>query len=197
MEQETVTRYNYDQFLEGISVSGSNDLDLLEREDNELPEQVRQDNRRLWLASMVAVLGGAGLLAVSNLGLFAEAWPYLLGVGIAGVGMGALRLMRRVFRKKTLDLPQLELRRKTEKTNQNAMNAFSRGSLSGRLSKSSTDKVIMGVCGGLAAQSGISATLIRAIFIAAFAVTSGVAAFFYIGLGLILPSQSNKPSNNG
>lgn len=186
MVEETVTHYNYEEFLNGYSLSGAADLDLMEREDNEVPEQLKRDNRRFLFGGIVALLAGAGIFTVANLGIFAGAWPYLLGAGIAGAGLGAMRLLGRVFRKKTLNLPKLELRRKADRGPQNAMNTFARPR--GRLAKSETDKVIMGVCGGLGAHSGISPTLIRALFIFAFAITSGVAAVFYIGLGLILPS---------
>ena len=188
MEKETVTHHTYEQFLNGYSLSGTADLDLLEREEKEVPEQVTKDNRRLLFAGVLTMIGGAGLLAIANLGIYPVTFPYVLGVAIAGASLGALRIMSRVFRKQTLNLPRLELRRKAERTAQNAMSSFGRGLLGTRLSKSNSDKVIMGVCGGLAAQSGISATLIRAIWIFAFAITSGIAAFFYIALGLILPS---------
>lgn len=192
MEKETVTRHTYQQFLDSYSLSGTADLDLLEREEKNVPEQVRKDNRRFMFAGLLAIVGGAGLLTVTNLGWLPVTYPYVLGVGIAGLGLGALRIMRRVLRKQTLTFPKLELRRKAERTAQNAMSTFGMSSAGGRLSKSNSDKVIMGVCGGLAKQSGINATLIRAIWIFAFAVTSGVAAFFYIGLGLILPSAPRE-----
>jgi phage shock protein PspC (stress-responsive transcriptional regulator) len=164
-------------------------MDLLAREDEIVPDQVAKDNRRLWVAGIAAIAGGAGLLAVSNLGLYADAWPYCLAAAVVGVGLGSLRLLKRVFRKNTLSLPPLELRRKTERVNQNAMNTFGLGRRSWSLAKSAKDSVIMGVCGGLAEQTGIPATLIRALWIIAFAVTGGIASLFYIGLGLILPTR--------
>jgi phage shock protein C len=187
MVEETVSHYNYEEFLNGYALSGTADLDLMEREDNEPPAQLKRDNRRFVFGGILALLAGAGIFAVSNLGIFTETWPYLLGAGIAGVAAGTLQLLGRVFQKKSLDLPKLELRRKAERANQNAMNTFAQPRRG--LAKSDTDRVIMGVCGGLAEHSGISPTLIRALFIFAFAVTSGVAAFFYFGIGLILPSR--------
>ncbi len=189
MEKETVSHHNFEQFLDGYALTGASDLDLLEREDNEIPEQVSRDNRRLWTAGIVTAVAGTGLAVVSNLGLFAEAWPFLLGAGIVGAALGGARLLGRIFRKKTLNLPMLEIRRKTEQVKQNAMNAFAGNSRRGGLSRSNSDKVFMGVCGGLAAQTGISATLIRAVFIAAFAVTSGLAALLYIAIGVMLPEE--------
>ena len=192
MEQETVTQYNYQEFLNGYSPTGGSDLDLMEREDMEMPEQLKKDSTRLTFAGILALLAGVGLFAVSNLGIFAQAWPYLLGAGILGATLGTTRLLGRIFRKKTLTLPKLEIRRKAEKVSQNAMNTFAGYRRKGSLAKSDTDKVLMGVCGGLAEQSGISSTLIRALWIAAFAITSGVAAFVYLGLGFILPTRRNE-----
>jgi phage shock protein C len=188
MEKETITRHTYEQFLDGVTVSGAADLDLMEREDQSVPEQVSKDQRRLWAMGIVAMLGGAGLLAVSNLGIFSEAWPYCLGAAAVGAGMGLVRLMKRIFRKNTLTFPTLELRRKTERVNRNAMSTLGIMPRVG-LAKSATDRVIMGVCGGLAESSGINATLIRALVIFIFAITSGIGAIFYFGLGMILPTR--------
>ena len=192
MEQETVTQYNYQEFLSGYSPMAAEDLDLMEREDMEVPEQLKKDSKRLMFAGILSLLAGAGIFAVSNLGVFAQTWPYLLGAGILGATLGVTRLLGRIFRKKTLTLPKLEIRRKAERVSQNAMNTFAGYRQKGSLAKSDTDKVFMGVCGGLAEQSGLSSTLIRALWIAAFAITSGVAAFVYIGLGLILPTRRNE-----
>lgn len=187
MEEETIHRHHYEDFITGYSLPSADDLDLMEREDNEVTPEVRSDNKRLWIAGMVALLAGAGVFVASNYGLFTQALPYWIGAGVAGVGLGMLRIMRKVFGKKSLSLPKLELRRKTEKVPQNAMNTFAAPPRSSRLTRSETDKVFMGVSGGLAAHSGISSTLIRAAWIIAFAATSGMAALLYVALGLFMP----------
>lgn len=191
MEEETVTHHNYEQFLAGYPLTGTGDLNLLEREADEMPEQVKKDSRRFMWAGVLTALAGATLWLTTNIGL-GESWPYFALAGLVGLGMGGTRILRRVLGRKTLSLPKLELRRKAERTTANAMSTFGTNRRSGKLSRSDSDKVFMGVCGGLAKHSGISATLIRAIWIAAFAATSGVAAFFYIGLGLILPAHNNE-----
>ncbi len=194
MEEETIHRHNYDEFISSYSLPSTDDLDLMEREDNEVPEEVKRDNRRLWFAGLTSLVAGAGIFAASNFAMLTEAVPWLIGAGVVGLGMGVMRLMGKVFRKKTLTLPQIELRRKTEKSpeTQNAMNAFANGARSGRLTKSETDKVFMGVSGGLAAHSGISSTLIRIAWIIAFGLTSGMAGLLYIAMGLFMPAA---PSN--
>ncbi|MEY3444438.1 MAG: PspC domain [Bacteroidota bacterium] len=190
MEEETVQHRNYNEFLSGYSLPSADDLDLMEREDNEVPEEVKRDNRRLWLAGLASLTAGAGIFAASNFGLLTPALPWFIGAGVAGLGLGIMRLMGKVFRKKTLSLPMVELRRKTEKApvTQDAMNEFSVSGRRGRLTKSETDKVFMGVSGGLAAHSGISSTLIRIAWIIAFGVTSGMAGLLYVAMGLFMPS---------
>lgn len=194
MEEETIHRHNYDAFISGYSLPSAGDLDLMEREDNEVPEEVKRDNRRLWLAGLASLVAGAGVFAASNYGLLIEALPWFIGAGVVGLGLGVMRLMGKVFRKKTLTLPKVELRRKTEKTpvTQNAMNTFAVSGRSGKLTKSETDKVFMGVSGGLAAHSGISSTLIRIAWIIAFGLTSGMAGLLYVAMGLFMPPA---PSN--
>lgn len=198
MEEETIHRHNYQDFLSGYSMPSSNDLDLMEREDNEVPIEVQRDNRRLWFAGILSLIAGAGIFAASNFQFLADFLPAFVVAGATGLGVGVFRLMRKVFSKKTLSLPKLELRRKSEKKVQNAMSAFTTPrQRSGRLTKSDTDKVFMGVSGGLAAYSGINSTLIRAAWIIAFAATSGVAAVLYIFMGLLMASESKAlPDSN-
>ncbi len=188
MEQETVQHYDYYEFLSGYSMPSSADFDLMEREETEVPEQIKTDNKRFWIAGTVSALAGIGIFTASNFGLLPDALPFMIGAGVIGLGLGIARTFKKIFSKKTLNLPKLELRRKSEKTFANAMNALGVEGHKGRLSKSGTDKVIMGVCGGLAKQTGISSALIRAIFIAAFAFSAGTAFFIYMALGFFVPA---------
>lgn len=55
-----------------------------------------------------------------------------------------------------------------------------------RLYKSSTDKQIMGVCGGLGEYFNIDPTIIRVIFLVLF-FTWGSGFLIYLVLGLVLP----------
>lgn len=56
---------------------------------------------------------------------------------------------------------------------------------SNRLMRTSNDKVIGGVCGGLAAYFGIDTTIIRLVFVVA--VLSGVSPLLYAVLWIIMP----------
>jgi phage shock protein PspC (stress-responsive transcriptional regulator) len=187
MVQETISHYNYDEFLPNLSVPTSEDLDLMEREDSEVPEEIKRDNRVFWFAGILSLLAGIGMFAVTNFALPQIALPILIGAGILGLGVGMIKLFGKVLRRKTLNLPKLQLKRKTEVGPQNAMNSFQMSGAKGRLSRSETDKVFMGVCGGIAAHSGMSSALIRIAFIAAFAFSGGAVAAIYFALGLFLP----------
>lgn len=58
-----------------------------------------------------------------------------------------------------------------------------------KLMKSRTNKKIAGVCGGLARYFGISATVVRIIFVAAFFMGYGTSLLIYIGLSLAMPKE--------
>lgn len=63
-----------------------------------------------------------------------------------------------------------------------------------RLSRSKTDRVIAGVCGGLGEYFDIDPVIIRALF-ALFVVTGGSGVFVYIILWVILPESGDTSSN--
>ncbi len=56
-----------------------------------------------------------------------------------------------------------------------------------RLSRSSTDKMLLGVCGGLANRFGMDSTVIRVIFVIASVVGFGSPILFYFILAFIMP----------
>jgi phage shock protein C len=58
-----------------------------------------------------------------------------------------------------------------------------------RLMKSRSDKKWTGVCGGLAKYFGISATVVRFIFVAAFFMGWGASLVVYFGLSLAMPKE--------
>jgi phage shock protein C len=62
------------------------------------------------------------------------------------------------------------------------------------LARSRTDKMIGGVCGGLAAYFGIDATIVRLVFV--LAVLSGLSPFIYLILWIVMPQeQPTQPQN--
>lgn len=58
-----------------------------------------------------------------------------------------------------------------------------------KLMKSRTDKKWAGVCGGLAKYFGISSTVVRFIFVAAFFMGYGASLLIYFGLSLAMPKE--------
>ncbi len=58
-----------------------------------------------------------------------------------------------------------------------------------KLMKSRSDKKWAGVCGGLAKYFGISATVVRFIFVAAFFMGWGASLLVYFGLSLAMPKE--------
>lgn len=58
-----------------------------------------------------------------------------------------------------------------------------------RLMKSRTNKKLAGVCGGLAKYFGISSTVVRIIFVAAFFMSYGTSLLVYLGLAVAMPKE--------
>ncbi len=56
-----------------------------------------------------------------------------------------------------------------------------------RLARSVSDKMIGGVCGGLARYFGIDATIVRLVFV--LAVLSGLSPLVYIILWIVIPQE--------
>ncbi|MGB9632970.1 MAG: PspC domain-containing protein, partial [Chloroflexaceae bacterium] len=56
-----------------------------------------------------------------------------------------------------------------------------------RLARSRTDRIIGGVCGGLARYFGIDATIVRLVFV--LAVLSGLSPLIYVILWIIMPLE--------
>jgi len=57
----------------------------------------------------------------------------------------------------------------------------------GRLAKNSHDKMIFGVCGGLAKATGIDSSLIRLGFVVGAIFTGSILFWIYLLLGIVLP----------
>lgn len=62
-----------------------------------------------------------------------------------------------------------------------------------RLQRSESDRFLTGVCGGIAAYTGIDSTLVRVLF-AVFTLLGFSGVFVYIVAWLIMPSQSEQRS---
>jgi len=95
------------------------------------------------------------------------------------------------FNKLRNDLdPEKEKSKNSSYTNFDSFASTSYGyKQSKKLMKSRSDKKWAGVCGGLAKYFGISSTVARFLFIAAFFMTSGTSLLIYIGLSLAMPKE--------
>ena len=58
-----------------------------------------------------------------------------------------------------------------------------------RLTRSSTDKIILGVCAGLAHRFNMDPTIMRLIFVVATLIGFGSPILFYIILAIIMPAD--------
>ncbi|MBR8744388.1 PspC domain-containing protein [Nocardiopsis sp. MG754419] len=62
-----------------------------------------------------------------------------------------------------------------------------------RLQRSESDRFLTGVCGGIAAYTGIDSTLIRVLFVV-FTLLGFSGVFIYIVAWLLMPSESEQRS---
>lgn len=58
-----------------------------------------------------------------------------------------------------------------------------------RLTKSFSDKMLFGVCGGLAEYFGMDSTIIRIIFVTLLILGVGTPVLIYIILAIVMPSS--------
>lgn len=61
-----------------------------------------------------------------------------------------------------------------------------------KLTKSQNDKMIFGVCGGLAEYSEINAAIIRLIFVFGAIFTGSILFWLYLALAIILPIKKDN-----
>ncbi len=162
-----------------------------------------------WAAGLLIGLGGLWLLA--NLGILPGMWRGFWGViGIIfwpALLIAAGYLLLRANSEKDIDQEMKNAASKVKGAFDGKVPSggqFKSGFASVRnslpLQRSSSNKMLMGVCGGIADKYGIDANLIRLIW-AAFALgTMGTGAVIYFLVGLLLPAQSQAPlvySGNG
>lgn len=57
------------------------------------------------------------------------------------------------------------------------------------LSKSKSDRVFLGVCGGIGRQSGIDSPIVRLAFILGTIFTGSILFWIYLVLGVVLPTE--------
>ena len=150
-----------------------------------------------WAAGLLIGLGGLWLLA--NLGILPGMWRGFWGlIGILfwpALLIAAGYLLLRANSEKDIDQEIKNAANKvTGKFNgklpsgDEVKSGFSSMRRNMPLQRSSSNKILMGVCGGMGEKWGIDANLIRLIW-AAFALgTMGMGALVYLVVGLLLPS---------
>ena len=62
-----------------------------------------------------------------------------------------------------------------------------------RLHRSSTDKMLGGVCGGLAESLGVDVTVLRLAFVALTVLGAGAAAVIYVAIWALAPVDTPAP----
>jgi phage shock protein PspC (stress-responsive transcriptional regulator) len=160
-----------------------------------------------WAAGLLIGLGGLWLLA--NLGILPGMWRGFWGlVGVIfwpALLIGAGYLLLRANSEKDIDQEikntASNMANKVKGTfdgklpsGEQVKGGFSSMRSSLPLRRSSTNKILLGVCGGLGEKFGIDANLIRLIW-AAFALgTMGTGALVYLVAGLLLPSGAQLPA---
>lgn len=63
-----------------------------------------------------------------------------------------------------------------------------------KLTRSSTDKFLAGVCGGIAAYTGLDATIVRVITVIVMLATNAAGPLIYLAMWLLLPTDVGGPT---
>ncbi|SHK35360.1 phage shock protein C (PspC) family protein [Pseudonocardia thermophila] len=63
-----------------------------------------------------------------------------------------------------------------------------------RIRRSNTDKMLGGVCGGLAQSLGVDTALLRIAFVVLTVLGAGVAAVLYVAIWALAPVEDPKPA---
>jgi phage shock protein PspC (stress-responsive transcriptional regulator) len=190
---ENEQKYQFDQFHEASTMPLLDEFSVME------PTPSKQDQKDIDVLQntgiVAAVAGLATFLATNlNFGLM-EFTPLLAVSGLVALGIGATRVIGRLLKKRKLNLPPITVKQKTESRANASTAASTAGFLSSfnltgskGLVKSMKDRVFMGVCGGLAESSGIPSSLLRIIFIIAFAASGGTAMLIYFLAAFLMPN---------
>jgi phage shock protein C len=194
---ENEQKYQFDQFHEASSMPLLDEFSVMEVTPN---QQDQKDIDLLQTTGIIAAVAGTGAFLASALDMgLAEFTPILIIAGVISMAVGGFKVLGRLFKKRKLDLPPITVKTKTEARSQasttNSIGGFLDSfklSPNRRLSKSMTDRVFMGVCGGIAESSSIPSSLLRIIFIIAFAASGGTAMLVYFLAAFLMPNNEDQ-----
>jgi phage shock protein PspC (stress-responsive transcriptional regulator) len=134
----------------------------------------------LWLLSNLGVLPALTAFAGNFLRIFF--WPLLL------IGAGYWLLKGRSPGLRT----RFDAMRSSVDTNVRAAGESVRGSVAQMpLRRSRSDRMVLGLCGGLSARLGIDANLIRLAWVILSLGTLGLGVLLYIGMALFVPEEGS------
>lgn len=153
-----------------------------------------------WAAGLLIGFGGLWLLL--NLGILPGMWRVFWGlVGVIfwpALLIGAGYLLLRANRQSDLNQDMVEAARKMKESmgeklpsSDQVKARFASVQQSMPMQRSRSNRMFMGICGGMAEKFGVDANLIRLIW-AAFAIgTMGIGALLYGFVGLLLPEAGS------
>lgn len=160
-----------------------------------------------WAAALLMGLGGLWLLANLGIlpGLWSGFWTFVAVLFWPAVLIGAGYLLLRANSQKDLDKEMVDTAKRAKDSLSEAMptsdqlrSGLGKVRSSMPLYRSSSNRIISGVCGGMGEKFGIDANLIRLIWAALTLGTMGFGAIIYAGFAILLPvEQAGNGQNNG
>lgn len=138
----------------------------------------------LIVAGIVYLLSELGVWAGPSLSGLGAALPWLVGVAVILLGFGVLTWRPSASedtsdKKKAVDAETGETKVVEEPTS----------ARSKRLTRSRTDKKLLGVCGGLAEYLNLDSTLVRIAFVIGVIASGGPFFLAYLGLAFAMPKE--------
>jgi phage shock protein C len=155
------------------------------------------------------ILMGAGVLwLLANLGVLPGLWGALWGVIAVifwpAVFIGAGYLLLRANSDRNIDQAFGQAARRMKEAMGNAMPGADElqarmNQMRARISlrRSRTNRMVLGVCGGIGEKLGVDANLIRLIWVAVTLGSMGLGLLLYVGLAILMPEEQTPASTNG
>jgi len=161
------------------------------------------------VAWTAGILMGAGVLwLLANLGILPGLWGALWGVVAVvfwpAVLIGAGYLLLRANSDRNIDQEFAQAARRMKEAMNSAMpdNAEFQARMSQMrarmpLRRSRSNRMVLGVCGGIGERLGVDANLIRLIWVAITLGSMGLGLLLYIGLAVLMPEEQTHVGTNG